>query len=62
MAKTVIDEAKELIEKVGKEQAIEYFEERIIAIGQPKSFLDVCKISGNKTAIAYIKGEIKPKT
>jgi len=61
MAKTVIDKAKELIEEVGKEKAIEYFQKRISDIGEPKSFEDICMITGNKTAIAYINGEIKSK-
>lgn len=51
-------ESKELIESVGKEEAIAFFKKRIEEIGKPKNFQDVCNISGNETAIAYIKDKI----
>lgn len=50
---TVIDKAKELISTVGKEEAIEQLRSVIVAIGEPKSFEDACKISGLETAIDY---------
>ena len=59
MAQTVIDKAKELIEEVGTEKAIAFFQKRIDDIGKPKNFQDVCNISGNETAIDFIKGNIK---
>ena len=59
MAITVIDKAKELIESVGKEEAIKVFEKRIEELGHPKNFEEVCKLSGLETAIQFIKGEIK---
>lgn len=60
MAKTIIDKAKELIEEVGHEKAIEFFQERINEIGEAKNFQDVCNISANETAINFIKGRISP--
>ena len=59
MAQTVIGKAKELIEEVGTEKAIAFFQKRIDDIGEPKNFQDVCNISGNETAIDFIKGNIK---
>lgn len=58
MPKTVIQYARELIETVGHEEAIKVFEQRIKDTGNPKSFEEVCKISGWETAIRFIKGEI----
>jgi len=58
MAKTVIQYAKELIESVGREEAIKVFEKRIEELGKPKNFEEVCKLSGWETAIQFIKGEI----
>lgn len=58
MAKSVIKYAKELIDSVGKEEAIKVFEKRILELGKPKSFEETCKLSGWETAIQYIKGEI----
>lgn len=58
MALTVIDKAKELLEKEGKGKAIAFFEERIKDIGNPKNFQEVCNIAGNKTAIKWIKDQI----
>ena len=55
---TVIDKAKELLESHGEEYAIKFFENRINEIGEPKSFQDICNISGNETAIQWLKGEI----
>lgn len=52
---TVIGKAKELIASHGKEYAIKYFQDKIDAIGEPKNFQEVCNISGNKTAIEFIK-------
>ncbi|QHB38773.1 hypothetical protein HWC92_gp14 [Flavobacterium phage vB_FspS_morran9-1] len=54
MAQTVISKAKELLETEGKEKAIEFFENRIKEIGEPKNFQEVCNISGNKIAIKWI--------
>jgi hypothetical protein len=59
MAQTVISKAKELIEEVGTEKAIAFFQKRIDDIGIPKNFQDVCNIAGNETAIDFIKGNIK---
>jgi hypothetical protein len=59
MAQTVISKAKELMEEVGTEKAIAFFQERIDLIGEPKNFQDVCNISGNETAIDFINGKIK---
>ena len=59
MTQTVIGKAKELIEEVGNEKAIAFFQKRIDDIGEPKNFQDVCNISGNETAIDFIKGNIK---
>jgi hypothetical protein len=58
MAKTVISYAKELVETVGKEEAIKVFETRIKDMGEPKNFEEICKLSAWETAIQYIKGEI----
>lgn len=55
-SKTVIDTAKELVESIGKEEAIKVFEKRIAEYGTPKDFETICKISGLKTAIEYING------
>lgn len=52
---TVIDKAKELIQEVGKDKAIEYFEERIKNLTPPKNFGESCKIAGAEIAIGYIK-------
>lgn len=59
MAQTVISKAKELMEEVGTEKAIAFFQERIDLIGKPKNFQDICNISGNETAIDFINGKIK---
>tara|TARA_R110000772_G_scaffold3193_5_gene11559 strand:+ start:5352 stop:6185 length:834 start_codon:yes stop_codon:yes gene_type:complete len=59
---TIIGKAKELVEQHGEEYAIEFFENRINEIGDPKSFQDVCNISGNETAIQWIKGKIPGDT
>ena len=58
MSKTVITYTKELIETIGEEEAIKVFEKRIVELGQPKNFEELCKLSGWETAIQYIKGEI----
>ena len=55
MARTVIGKAKELIEEVGTERAIAFFQERIDSIGEAKNFDDISKISGYEVAIEYIK-------
>lgn len=55
---TVIDKAIELVESVGKEEAIKFFESRINEIKEPINFEQLCKISGWETAIDYIKGNI----
>jgi hypothetical protein len=55
---TIIDKAKELIKSKGKDEAIKFFKDRIHSIGTPKSFQDVCDISGNETAIEFIKNKI----
>lgn len=57
MGKTIIDKAIELIEELGHEKAIEFFQKRIDEIGLPRNFQDICNISGNETAIDYIKGK-----
>ncbi len=57
MTITVIDKANELIQTVGKEKAIEFFQIRIDEIGTPNFFQDVCNISGNEIAINYIKSK-----
>ena len=59
MAQTKIHKAKELIEELGTEKAIAFFQKRIDDIGKPKNFQDICNISGNETAIDFIKGKIK---
>jgi hypothetical protein len=59
MAVTIIDKAKELILELGDEKAIAFFQKTINEIGEPKNFQDVCRISGNETAIDFIKGNIK---
>ncbi len=59
MAKTIIQYAKELVESVGKEEAIKVFEKRIEDMGEPKNFQDICILSGWETAIEFIKGNIK---
>ena len=55
MTQTVIGKAKELIKSVGKDKAIEFFQKRIDLIGEPKTFQDICDMSGNETAVSYIK-------
>lgn len=59
MAQTIISKAKELIKELGTEKAIAFFQKRIDKIGEPKNFQDICDISGNETAIEFIKGNIK---
>lgn len=56
---TVIGKAKQLIEEVGHEEAIKHFEDRIMEMGEPKNFQDVCNITGLEVAIDFIKGKIK---
>jgi len=58
MAQTVIGKAKELIESVGKDEAIKFFEDRIKKLGKPKDFEELCMLSGWETAIDFIKGKI----
>lgn len=59
MAQTVIGKAKELIEEIGPEKAIAFFQKIIDDMGEPKNFQDECNISGNETAIDFIKNSIK---
>lgn len=61
MAKTVIKYAKELVDTIGREQAIGVFNKRINEIASPMSFEDLCKVSAWKTAIDFINGYIKFK-
>ena len=56
---SVITKAKELIETVGKEDAIKILEKKIEELGEPKNFEEICKLSGLETALNYVKGEIK---
>ena len=56
---SVITKAKELIERVGKEDAIKMLEKKIEELGEPKNFEEICKLSGLETALNYVKGEIK---
>lgn len=55
---TIIDKAKELLAEHGKEYAIKFFKDRIKQIGTPQSFQDICNISGNETAIEWLKNKI----
>lgn len=55
---SVISRAQELIERVGKEEAIKVFEKEIQELGRPKNFEEICMLSGKETAIQYIKGEL----
>jgi hypothetical protein len=55
---TVIDKAKELLNELGKENAINFFQKRIDEIGKPKDFQDLSNISGYETAIEYLKKQI----
>jgi len=48
---TVIQKAKELVQEIGKEKAIEHFKNRIVT---PKNFQDICNNSGNEIAIKFI--------
>ena len=59
MARTVIKKAKELIQEVGEEGAIKYFQDKLDEMGEPKNFEDTCVQSGWEVAIEYIKGNIK---
>lgn len=59
---TVIDHANDLIEKHGKEYAIADFKKKIEELGKPKNFMEVCKLSGYKTAIEYINGKFDKKS
>ena len=56
---SIITRAKELINSFGKEETIIYFEKEIEKLGEPKSFEDMCKLSGFETAIKYIKEELE---
>lgn len=56
---SVITKAKELIETVGKEDAIKMLEKKIEELGEPKNFEEICKLSGLETALNYVKVEIK---
>ena len=58
MVQTIIGKAKELIESVGKDEAIKFFEDKISKLGKPKDFEELCIMSGWETAIDFIKGEI----
>jgi hypothetical protein len=51
---TIIEKARELIQTVGKEEAIKFFEKRIGELGEPQNFEEVCKLSGWETAIEFI--------
>jgi hypothetical protein len=52
---TVIGKAKELIEEVGHEKAIEFFENEIKELGEITSFDLECRLSGLETAIEFIR-------
>lgn len=54
---TVIGKADELVAEVGKEKAIEFFENKIKELGEDKDFQTLCKKSGYETALMHIKGE-----
>ena len=53
---TVIDKAKELVNSIGKEEAIKFFQNEIEKFGKPKNFAEMCKITGFETAIEFIQG------
>lgn len=55
MSKTVISKAKELIQEQGKSCAIQYFQEKIDKMGEPKDFAQLCQQSGWETAINFIE-------
>lgn len=55
---SVISRAENLIQTVGKEEAIKAFEKEIEELGEPKNFEELCILSGKQTAIQYIKGEL----
>jgi hypothetical protein len=56
---TVIDKAKELILTIGEENAIKYFQNKIQELGDPKTFAEICKISGFEIAIEFIKKNLQ---
>lgn len=51
---TVIEKAQELVATQGKEAAKKYFIDKITEMGEPKNFLDLCKIYGWSIAIKHI--------
>ena len=51
---SVISRSKELINNIGKEEAIKVIQLEIDELGEPKNFQDICKLSGLETAIKYI--------
>mgnify|MGYP006432678149 CR=1 FL=1 len=57
MAQTLISKADALIRENGKEEAINFFQKRIDAIGSPKSFQDIINLTANKNTIDYINGK-----
>lgn len=59
--KSVISHAQELLETVGKEEAIKHFQDKIDSLTPPKNFQEICMISGNKTAIDYLNGKFDKK-
>lgn len=57
--RTIIDLANDLVRDHGINDAIDILEDKIKSISPPIDFAAVCKISGYKTAIMHLKGEIK---
>lgn len=58
---TIIEKAKELIQSHGKDYAISYFADKITALGEPKNFSEICKLSGWSIAVKYmVESNISP--
>lgn len=58
---TVIDKANALVEEHGKEFALTHFKNKIIEMGEPTTFEQICQKSGWLIAIKHINGEITKK-
>lgn len=54
MTKSIINKAKELIDSVGKEEAVKVFEKKIEELGEPKNFEEICKLSGCTEPLYFI--------
>lgn len=59
MAKSIIKRADEMVDKVGLEDAIKFYQERIRLANPSEGFSYICLVSACEAAIEHIKNKYK---